>query len=866
MVRSVWIEAVGALLVGTGLVWGQQPTSPPRTPPGGPEEIVTIQEAGKPEQKCKVLRSWTTPEGHRAHEVQVLGTGEMVTLVEGTPVAPRSGADQALSTRLYHWGRDGTRPPGTPLPPIQRTQYTVPAPAATPAPTAVRNVPVPTPAPSTGGMPVVVTEVQEERPPLGSRVKDAASRLFHRDRTETMPIIMESAPTPAAPAATPAAAPAPTGVQRVTAPPAATAPTPAADARVAPVPAASRAWPAAFAGQPASPSTGTRSIDNPIMSMSPPAPGMPQQVTRMVPTQAPATPAPPTTPAAPMSRLVQTQATAPAPAPATPPAMTRIVPAQAPAAPPTTSRLVAAPPNPCCECQPSSGPVVVQAAPAKGQTVTVTPCPSCSCDCSSGPVIVQGTVPADMTGPKTTSTGLGLRGRLSSLFGSGKTTSGETVTVISTTECPSPCAAPTTSVAPTKVVAEAPKVEAPRSSDWRQSWGKLDSFKTQVAEAPRTDTPKTDVTSTRKPDVPKSDVVSSVPRPVTPFGDTSKHEVVTVSSKPPVPVGLPVADTRQPDPLKDPMTYVRRPGSDAFPPKMSEDHTAFAERTGPSGHAPLGTQSVMDAGAPQFVPVPIVTVPDYRRPPMPPPAHVPQPPEPNHADIANAFTNPAAAPPQEAVPVVANAFTPAPAPVDPTVMAHGAFGPTGQAAPPAGMMPPPGYGPRMPAQYPPPGYYPMAREMAPPAPSAPVAPTSYAPVPTPPVQGVHQTSYQVATANPAPPSAPALSSRPATGAPSEAMATLRDSIYPSQREWAAAALASCNWREQPEVLHAVLTAAREDPAASVRAACVRALAKMKAHTAPVLTALQGLKTDGDPRVLHEVEAALATLSAEKMTR
>jgi hypothetical protein len=462
-----------------------------------------------------------------------------------------------------------------------------------------------------------------------------------------------------------------------------------------------------------------------------------------------------------------------------------------------------------------------------------------------------------MTGPKPASSGLGLRGRLSSLFGSSKTPAGETVTVISPVENPPSYAAAPAPAMPAPVV-----VESPKSSDWRQSWGKLTAPKTEVADAV-------------KPDAPKKETVVAPPKPFVPVADTPKRDVVSVFSKPSAPIGLPAADTKQPDPLKDPATYARRPSSDAFPAGAADDRIAPAGMMKPSSDtvysvpaskAPLGTQSVLDAGSPQFVPVPIVTVPDYRRPPTPPPAHVPQPPEPNHADVANAFTNPTAAPPQEAVPVVANAFTPAPAPVDPTVMAHGAFGPTGQASPPAGMMPPPGYGPRMPPGYPPPGYNAMAPGMAPPAPYAPVAPTSYAPVPTAMPPAIRPASYQVAMANPAPPSAPVPSSRPSAGVPSEAMATLRDSIYPSQREWAADALASCNWRAQPEILHAVLTGAREDPAASVRAACVRALAKMKANSAQVLSALQSLKTDGDPRVLHEVEAALATLSAETMTK
>ena len=60
---------------------------------------------------------------------------------------------------------------------------------------------------------------------------------------------------------------------------------------------------------------------------------------------------------------------------------------------------------------------------------------------------------------------------------------------------------------------------------------------------------------------------------------------------------------------------------------------------------------------------------------------------------------------------------------------------------------------------------------------------------------------------------------------------------------------------------ALLTAAREDPAATVRASCVRCLAKMKANCPPALATLQSLKSDSDPRVQREVEQALSILGA-----
>jgi hypothetical protein len=93
------------------------------------------------------------------------------------------------------------------------------------------------------------------------------------------------------------------------------------------------------------------------------------------------------------------------------------------------------------------------------------------------------------------------------------------------------------------------------------------------------------------------------------------------------------------------------------------------------------------------------------------------------------------------------------------------------------------------------------------------------------------------------------------------MGMLKGSLYPSQREWAADCLSRQDWQAQPHIVAALVVAAREDPAAAVRAGCVRALGKMKANTLPVVQTVQSLKGDSDPRVRHEVDEALAALGA-----
>ena len=85
---------------------------------------------------------------------------------------------------------------------------------------------------------------------------------------------------------------------------------------------------------------------------------------------------------------------------------------------------------------------------------------------------------------------------------------------------------------------------------------------------------------------------------------------------------------------------------------------------------------------------------------------------------------------------------------------------------------------------------------------------------------------------------------------------LRESDFPSQREWAAEQLGAQR-PLGPEAVQGLVTAAKTDPAPMVRVSCVRALMKMQANTVPVVTAVQTLKNDADPRVRDAVGEALA---------
>jgi glycosyltransferase involved in cell wall biosynthesis len=94
----------------------------------------------------------------------------------------------------------------------------------------------------------------------------------------------------------------------------------------------------------------------------------------------------------------------------------------------------------------------------------------------------------------------------------------------------------------------------------------------------------------------------------------------------------------------------------------------------------------------------------------------------------------------------------------------------------------------------------------------------------------------------------------------ELLGVLRDSLYASQREWAAANLATVDGRAHPEVVEALRTAARTDGAPTVRATCVRCLIRLKANTPAVMALLKDLQADPDPRVRREASRALGILA------
>src|SRR5262249_4308777 len=97
--------------------------------------------------------------------------------------------------------------------------------------------------------------------------------------------------------------------------------------------------------------------------------------------------------------------------------------------------------------------------------------------------------------------------------------------------------------------------------------------------------------------------------------------------------------------------------------------------------------------------------------------------------------------------------------------------------------------------------------------------------------------------------------------PQHLLAQLRDSVYPSEREWAAERLSREDWHGQPQVVQGLLDGARTDPAPTVRAGCVRALAGMRVTPRAVVGGVRARGAAADPQVRREGRGARAVLQA-----
>src|SRR5437870_8098385 len=114
MMSARWNATLLATLAWAGLAWGQAAPSP-NSPIRIGSDLLTVREPGRPDQKCRILKTWKQPDGTMAFEVQCLETEEHLTLVEmGSAEAGPTDPTKGMKSRIYHWGQSATPPAGVP--------------------------------------------------------------------------------------------------------------------------------------------------------------------------------------------------------------------------------------------------------------------------------------------------------------------------------------------------------------------------------------------------------------------------------------------------------------------------------------------------------------------------------------------------------------------------------------------------------------------------------------------------------------------------------------------------------------------------------------------------------------------------------
>ena len=453
------------------------------------------------------------------------------------------------------------------------------------------------------------------------------------------------------------------------------------------------------------------------------------------------------------------------------------------------------------------------------------------------------------------------------------------IVVAKSTETPSvpPAPKPTQLAAPVTVTTNPPSP----SSDWRQSWGRVDVPANSSVPMPTTApaVPAKPIDPLMKKDHPAETKLSSEMAP--PAQGVVKADALVnlpTISKAPAPVFSPVAD-KAPTPVFSPVadkTQVQvawntvDSRAQANPPVQVTANPVSP----PTAVSSLPVVASLPSAMPPATSWPSPTA-GVLLPPLPPPPAVTPKPTPTPglqsvaaamqvqptvqnvqiADGPNAFSPPpkqganpsppAAMPPQTCYPPPQMPVMVPTAPMD-----------TGTSPALANAFTLPGITRPIPANFGPPAQVPNAFS------DGNTGSVSYAVMPPPPT--LVNPQIPLVDRGPVPVRVVSVNS-PIQGAgnPLHLTAILRDSLYPSQREDAAQALANQDWRAQPQLVDALVKAAKEDPAPMVCAECIHSLAHMGVATLPVVKICQALKSDPDPRVRKEAEQALLALVGSK---
>jgi len=313
------------------------------------------------------------------------------------------------------------------------------------------------------------------------------------------------------------------------------------------------------------------------------------------------------------------------------------------------------------------------------------------------------------------------------------------------------------------------------------------------------------------------------------------------------------------NPLTSPEKLI--PNDDRFKPRAGiAPPVTYDPRMGgiapPTGW-PTGTASVQAAhsglaGNPMYIPVPTVTVPQPNNPPVPPAPNLPDAPQLNA--YVNAFSPPPA--PPGAAPQPTPAYMGNPMMTQQQAMMHHQMMAQQQMMMQFGYRPSPGMmNPYMPSSGP------MAnasRYYTGPLPpnlvgGNPMAHTGF--MPTMPMHAMMPQPAPIQPVSFQQPTMP-VQQQSMSQQVDQLIKTMRESPYPSQREWSAHSLTSFDWRAHPQVVPALIQSASQDPAPKVRAGCVSCLARMNVAVEPVVNLCHALRHDVDAGVRQEAEQAL----------
>jgi hypothetical protein len=116
---------------------------------------------------------------------------------------------------------------------------------------------------------------------------------------------------------------------------------------------------------------------------------------------------------------------------------------------------------------------------------------------------------------------------------------------------------------------------------------------------------------------------------------------------------------------------------------------------------------------------------------------------------------------------------------------------------------------------------------------------------------------------PAAPTQPPAAAQPATTQPPASLqaqlANLKDGAVPSQRELAAMSLTLSEHHKSPEVVTALMTSCKTDPAATVRATCVRCLFRLSVESPQVIPIIADRQSDKNVEVQKIAKLAMEEL-------